>query len=120
MDQLFPLVIAVPLLTAAAMLATRPLLEKQRLVRDLVAVAASLSVVVMLAFLAYGRHGIDWSVDRNVLDLHLLVIQQLIDHLLMVMSDSRYTDPCCFYNTFGNGELFFQERDDGLPFGVRG
>jgi hypothetical protein len=45
-----------------------------------------------LAFLAYGRHGIDWSVDRNVLDLHLLVIQQLIDHLLMVMSDSRYTD----------------------------
>jgi multicomponent Na+:H+ antiporter subunit D len=53
MDQLYPLVIAVPLLTAAAMLAARPLLEKQRLVRDLVAVAASLTVVVMLAFLTY-------------------------------------------------------------------
>ena len=34
MDQLYPLVIAVPLLTAAAMLAARPLLEKQRLVRS--------------------------------------------------------------------------------------
>jgi multicomponent Na+:H+ antiporter subunit D len=59
MDQLYPLVIAVPLLTAAAMLAARPLLEKQRLVRDLVAVAASLSVVVMLVFLAYGTIGGD-------------------------------------------------------------
>jgi multicomponent Na+:H+ antiporter subunit D len=59
MDQLFPLVIAVPLLTAAAMLAARPLLEKQRLVRDLVAVAASLSVVVMLALLAYRTIGGD-------------------------------------------------------------
>ena len=59
MDQLYPLVIAVPLLTAAAMLAARPLLEKQRLVRDLVAVAASLSVVVMLAFLAYRTVGGD-------------------------------------------------------------
>jgi len=59
MDQLYPLVIAVPLLTAAAMLAARPLLEKQRLVRDLVAVAASLSVVVMLAFLTYGTIGGD-------------------------------------------------------------
>jgi multicomponent Na+:H+ antiporter subunit D len=59
MDQLFPLVIAVPLLTAAAMLAARPLLEKQRLVRDLVAVAASLSVVVMLVFLTYRTIGGD-------------------------------------------------------------
>jgi multicomponent Na+:H+ antiporter subunit D len=51
MDQLFPLVIAVPLLTAAAMLAARPLLEKQRLVRDLIAVAAAVSVAVMLLFI---------------------------------------------------------------------
>jgi multicomponent Na+:H+ antiporter subunit D len=51
MDQLFPLVIAVPLLTAAALLAARPLLEKQRLVRDLIAVAAVVSVAVMLLFL---------------------------------------------------------------------
>ena len=54
MDQLFPLVVAVPLLTAAALLAARPLLERQRLVRDLVAVAASVSVAVMLAFLTDG------------------------------------------------------------------
>jgi multicomponent Na+:H+ antiporter subunit D len=59
MDQLYPLVIAVPLLTAAAMLAARPLLDRRRLVRDLVAVAATLSVVVMLAFLAYGTIGGD-------------------------------------------------------------
>jgi multicomponent Na+:H+ antiporter subunit D len=59
MDQLYPLVIAVPLITAAAMLAARPLLERQRLVRDLVAVAASLSVVVMLVFLTYGTVGGD-------------------------------------------------------------
>src|ERR1700728_423674 len=59
MDQLSPLVIAVPLLTAAAMLAARPLLEKQRLVRDLIAVAASLSVVVMLALLTYRTVGGD-------------------------------------------------------------
>jgi len=59
MDQLCPLVIAVPLLTAAAMLAARPLLEKQRLVRDLVAVAAALSVVVMLVFLTYRTIGGD-------------------------------------------------------------
>ena len=59
MDQLYPLVIAVPLLTAAAMLAARPLLEKQRQVRDLVAVAASLAVVVMLALLTYRTVGGD-------------------------------------------------------------
>jgi multicomponent Na+:H+ antiporter subunit D len=51
MDQLFPLTVAVPLLTAAALLAARPLLEGQRLVRDLIAVAASVAVVVMLVFL---------------------------------------------------------------------
>jgi multicomponent Na+:H+ antiporter subunit D len=59
MDQLYSLVIAVPLLTAAAMLAARPLLEKQRLVRDLIAVAASLAVVVMLALLTYRTIGGD-------------------------------------------------------------
>ena len=59
MDQLYPLVIAVPLLTAAAMLAARPVLEKQRLVRDLVAVAGSLAVVVMLALLTYRTVGGD-------------------------------------------------------------
>ena len=59
MDQLYSLVIAVPLLTAAAMLAARPLLEKQRLVRDLVAVAASLVVVVMLGLLTYRTVGGD-------------------------------------------------------------
>src|SRR5271168_1687222 len=38
----------------------------------------------------------------------------------MVMSDSRYTDACCFYYAFGNGELFFEDRDDCLPAGMRG
>jgi multicomponent Na+:H+ antiporter subunit D len=51
MDQLFPLVIAVPLVTAAALLAAGPLLERQRLVRDLIAVAAAVSVAVMLLFI---------------------------------------------------------------------
>lgn len=49
-----------------------------------------------IAFLTYGWHSLDRSVDGNVLDLHLLMIQQLIDQLLMVLSNSRYTDACCF------------------------
>jgi multicomponent Na+:H+ antiporter subunit D len=53
MDQLFALSVVVPLLTAAAMIALRPLLEKRRLVRDLVAVAASVSVAVMLLVLVF-------------------------------------------------------------------
>ena len=51
MDHSFPLVVAVPLLTAAGLLAFRPLLQGRRDARGLVAVAASVSVAVMLAFL---------------------------------------------------------------------
>ena len=51
MNQLFPLVIAVPLMVAAALLALRPFLTDRRNVRGLVAVAASVSVAVMLLVL---------------------------------------------------------------------
>jgi multicomponent Na+:H+ antiporter subunit D len=51
MNQLMPLMVAVPLLTAAALLALRPLLAELRWVMDLVAVAAAAAVAVMLAFL---------------------------------------------------------------------
>ena len=51
MNQLFALSVAVPLLTAAALLAFRPLLRERRNTRSLVAVAASASVAVMLGFL---------------------------------------------------------------------
>jgi multicomponent Na+:H+ antiporter subunit D len=51
MNQAFPLVVAVPLLTAAALLAVRPLLAGHRRVLDLIAVAAAASVAVMLGFL---------------------------------------------------------------------
>ena len=51
MNPLFPLSVAVPLLTAAALLAFRPLLRDRRNVRGLVAVAASASVAVMLGAL---------------------------------------------------------------------
>jgi multicomponent Na+:H+ antiporter subunit D len=51
MDQLYALSVAVPLLAAAAILAARPLLSGHRRVLDLVAVLASASVAVMLAFL---------------------------------------------------------------------
>jgi multicomponent Na+:H+ antiporter subunit D len=51
MNQLFPLAVTVPLLTAAALLALRPLLKNKRLVRDLVAVGAAVAVAVMLLFL---------------------------------------------------------------------
>jgi multicomponent Na+:H+ antiporter subunit D len=51
MNQLFPLSVVVPLLTAAGLLALRPLLKERRQVRGLVAVAASASVAVMLLVL---------------------------------------------------------------------
>ena len=51
MDQLFALVVTIPLLVAAALLALRPFLRDKRNVRGLVAVAASVSVSVMLLFL---------------------------------------------------------------------
>src|ERR1700761_3501069 len=51
MNQLFPLVVAVPLMVAAALRALRPFLKDKRNVRGLVAVAASVSVAVMLLFL---------------------------------------------------------------------
>ena len=51
MDQLFALVVAVPLLMAAALLAARPLLRHKERVRDLIAVAASVTVAVMLLVL---------------------------------------------------------------------
>jgi multicomponent Na+:H+ antiporter subunit D len=51
MNQFFPLVVAVPLMVAAGLLALRPFLQDKRNVRGLVAVAASVSVAVMLLFL---------------------------------------------------------------------
>jgi multicomponent Na+:H+ antiporter subunit D len=51
MNQLFPLVIAVPLMVAAALLALRPFLKDKRNARGLVAVATSVAVAVMLLFL---------------------------------------------------------------------
>jgi multicomponent Na+:H+ antiporter subunit D len=51
MNQLSPLSVAVPLLTAAALLAFRAPLKERRNVRNLVAVAASASVAVMLLIL---------------------------------------------------------------------
>jgi multicomponent Na+:H+ antiporter subunit D len=47
MNPLFPLSVAVPLLTAAALLACRPLLRHHRQVRGLMAVTAAASVAVM-------------------------------------------------------------------------
>src|SRR5487761_1527949 len=52
MDQLFALVVTVPLLVAAALLAARPVLKDKEQVRNVVAVAASACVAVMLLFLA--------------------------------------------------------------------
>jgi multicomponent Na+:H+ antiporter subunit D len=51
MNQLFPLSVVVPLLTAAALLAFRGLLKEKRNVRGLIAVAASVAVTVMLLVL---------------------------------------------------------------------
>jgi multicomponent Na+:H+ antiporter subunit D len=52
MDQLFALVVTVPLLVAAALLAARPVLRDKERVRDVIAVAASVAVAVMLLVLA--------------------------------------------------------------------
>src|SRR6185437_15785979 len=51
MNQLFPLSVAVPLLTAAALLAFRAPLKDKRQVRGLVAVGAAVAVAVMLLLL---------------------------------------------------------------------
>jgi multicomponent Na+:H+ antiporter subunit D len=51
MDQLFALVVTVPLLVAAALLAARPVLRDKERVRDVIAVAASVTVAVMLLVL---------------------------------------------------------------------
>jgi multicomponent Na+:H+ antiporter subunit D len=59
MDQLFALSVVVPLLAAAAILAARPLLGKNRRVLDLVAVLASAAVAVMLLFLLFRTKGGD-------------------------------------------------------------
>jgi multicomponent Na+:H+ antiporter subunit D len=53
MSQLFALAVTVPLLTAAVMLAARPLLRRQQQVRDVLAVTATGSVAVMLLFLTF-------------------------------------------------------------------
>jgi multicomponent Na+:H+ antiporter subunit D len=57
MNQLFPLAVTVPLLTAAALLALRPLLKNKRLVRDLIALGAAVAVAVMLLFLVIRTSG---------------------------------------------------------------
>jgi multicomponent Na+:H+ antiporter subunit D len=53
MNQLFPLSVAVPLLTAAGLLALRPLLNERRQVRGLIAVAAAVCAAVMLLVLVF-------------------------------------------------------------------
>jgi multicomponent Na+:H+ antiporter subunit D len=57
MDQLFALVVTVPLLVAAALLAARPLLRDKELVRDLMAVGAAVTVAVMLLVLVLRTSG---------------------------------------------------------------
>jgi hypothetical protein len=59
MDQLFALCVAVPLLAAAATLAARPLLGKNRRVLDLVAVLTSAGVAVMPLLLLFRTKGGD-------------------------------------------------------------
>jgi multicomponent Na+:H+ antiporter subunit D len=59
MDQLYALSVVVPLLAAAALLATRPLFAKHRRVLDVVPVAVSASVAVMLLFLVIRTAGGD-------------------------------------------------------------
>src|ERR1700751_112352 len=53
MNQLFPLSVTVPLLTAAALLAARTPLKNKRQVRGLIAVAAAVAVAVMLLVLTF-------------------------------------------------------------------
>src|SRR5246127_1530557 len=59
MDPLYALVVTVPLLSAAALLATRPLFAGHRRVPDLVAIGVSAAVAVMLAFLVVRTYGAD-------------------------------------------------------------
>ena len=59
MDPLYALSVTVPLVAAAALLATRPLFAGHRRVADLVAVGVSASVAVMLAFLVVRTYGAD-------------------------------------------------------------
>jgi multicomponent Na+:H+ antiporter subunit D len=59
MDQLYALSVTVPLVAAAALLATRPLFAGHRRVADVVAVGVSASVAVMLAFLVVRTYGAD-------------------------------------------------------------
>jgi multicomponent Na+:H+ antiporter subunit D len=59
MDQLYALAVAVPLVAAAALLATRPLFAGHRRVADVAAVGVSASVAVMLAFLVVRTYGAD-------------------------------------------------------------
>jgi multicomponent Na+:H+ antiporter subunit D len=59
MDQLYALSVTVPLVAAAALLATRPLFAGHRRVADSVAVGVSASVAVMLAFLVVRTYGAD-------------------------------------------------------------
>jgi multicomponent Na+:H+ antiporter subunit D len=62
MNQLSALVVAVPLLTAAAMLAARPLLRSKQQVRNVLAVAATVAVAGMLLFLTFrtGSGSVYW------------------------------------------------------------
>jgi multicomponent Na+:H+ antiporter subunit D len=53
MNQLFALVVTIPLLVAAALLAARPVLRDKEQVRDWLAVAAAACVAVMLGVLAF-------------------------------------------------------------------
>jgi multicomponent Na+:H+ antiporter subunit D len=59
MDQLYALSVAVPLVAAAALLATRPLFATRRRIPDLAAVAVSAAVAVMLLFLVIRTSGAD-------------------------------------------------------------
>ena len=68
-----------------------------------------------VALLAYRGHGLNWPVDRNPLDLHFLVLEHLVDHLLIVVSNSRHAHPRRFHNALGNGEILFKDRDNSLP-----
>jgi hypothetical protein len=73
-----------------------------------------------ISLLAYGGHGFDRPVDGDALDLYLLELQQLVDELLVLVSHSRDLHARCFHYAFGNRELFFKDRDDSLPVGMRG
>ena len=59
MDQLLALAVAVPLLTAAAVSAARPLLGRQRQVLDAAAIGAAATVAVMLLIIMVRTYGGD-------------------------------------------------------------